>query len=48
MLLIKHAIWLIGIINNLYNDRFTGNIQINFFEGGVTNVTKTESFKPVA
>lgn len=27
------------------NPTFTGNIKINFFLGGVTNLTKTESFK---
>ena len=27
------------------NPTFTGNIKINFFLGGVTNLTVTESFK---
>ena len=27
------------------NPTFTGNIKINFFLGGVTNITVTESFK---
>ena len=27
------------------NPTFTGNIRINFFLGGVTNLTVTESFK---
>ena len=27
------------------NSTFTGNVKINFFMGGVTNLTVTESFK---
>jgi hypothetical protein len=46
MLLLNHAQWLIDILNKAYRENFTGNIQINFYLGGVTNITKTESIKP--
>lgn len=46
MLVLKYAQWLIDILNDVYKQKFTGNIQINFFEGGITNLTKTQSFKP--
>lgn len=46
MILLAHAQWLVDILNKIYTDRFTGNIQINFFGGSITNITKTESFKP--
>lgn len=46
MLLLHHAQWLIDILNKAFHDKFTGHIQINFFGGGITNITKTESFKP--
>lgn len=46
MLLITHAQWLIDVINDIHKKRFTGNIQINFFSGSITNITKTESLKP--
>lgn len=39
-------IWLLEFLNIAINEKFTGNIQINFSLGGITNVTKTESFKP--
>ena len=38
--------WLINFLNIAISDKFTGSIQINFSFGGITNVTKTESFKP--
>lgn len=38
--------WLIEYLTPLIVGKFTGNIQINFFMGGVTNVVKTESIKP--
>lgn len=46
MLLLHNAQWLINILNQAFKDRFTGSIQINFSFGGITNLTKTESFKP--
>jgi hypothetical protein len=33
-------------IENLVNSKFTGNIRINFFEGGIGNINKEESIKP--
>lgn len=38
--------WINDIIQRLIADKFTGNIQINFFKGGITNVTRVESIKP--
>lgn len=38
--------WLADLINNAISSRFCGSIQINFHLGGITNVVKTESFKP--
>jgi len=35
-----------NLIEALIKEKFTGSIQINFFQGGITNITKTESFKP--
>lgn len=46
MLLLKHGQWLVDILNKAFNDHFTGSIQINFSFGGITNIVKTESFKP--
>lgn len=46
MLLLHNAQWLIDILNKAFHDRFTGSLQINFFQGGISNVTRTESFKP--
>lgn len=46
MLLLHHAQWLIEFLNKLYTERFTGNIQINFFGGSITNINKSESFRP--
>jgi len=36
---------LFALIKKACNDNFTGYIQINFFQGGVTNLNKHESFK---
>ena len=38
--------WLIDYIKRLIADKFTGNIQINFFKGGISNINKNESIKP--
>lgn len=38
--------WVFNLIKDLVKNRFTGNIQINFHLGGITNVNKSESFKP--
>lgn len=38
--------WIIDIIQLAIKEGFTGNIQINFFRGGIANITKTESIKP--
>ena len=38
--------WLINFLRDLIARKFTGNIRINFFNGGVTNVNKEESIKP--
>ena len=38
--------WLFGVIKNLMNNEFTGNLKINFFKGGITNLNKEESIVP--
>ncbi len=38
--------WLLNLIRDLGKKKFTGNLRINFFKGGVTNVNKDESIKP--
>lgn len=40
--------WLLDIIKKLIDDKFTGNIQVNFYQGGITNVTENRSYKPPA
>jgi hypothetical protein len=37
--------WLFDLIADLVRSKFTGNIRINFFKGGITNVNKEESIK---
>ncbi|MGA1869166.1 MAG: hypothetical protein ACMUJM_11550 [bacterium] len=31
------------IIDKLIEDHFTGNLQLNFFKGGITNLNKSEA-----
>ena len=38
--------WLFAIITSLVEKKFTGSLQINFFKGGISNVSKNESLKP--
>jgi len=38
--------WLFDLITKLIEDKFTGSLQINFFQGGISNVNKSESIKP--
>jgi hypothetical protein len=38
--------WLYDLIADLMKRRFTGNLRINFFKGGITNINKEESIKP--
>jgi hypothetical protein len=38
--------WLFALIKNLVENKFTGSIRINFFQGGITNINKEESIKP--
>lgn len=38
--------WLFNFITNLVRNKFTGNLKINFFKGGITNVNKDESIVP--
>ena len=37
--------YIMRLVSKLIKENFTGNIQINFRCGGVTNINKTESFK---
>lgn len=43
----KSLNWAITLITDLFKNQFTGNIQINFFKGEISNVNKAESFKPI-
>ena len=38
--------WMFELVGNLLKDGYTGKIEINCFQGGVSNVNKTESIKP--
>lgn len=38
--------WIFDIIRMLIKEKFTGSLQINFFQGGIGNVNKIESMKP--
>jgi len=38
--------WIITVIENLMKSKFTGNLRINFSEGGISNVNKNESMIP--
>lgn len=41
----EHLEWLSKMLLEASNSGFSGNIQINFFKGAVTNINKHESFK---
>jgi len=38
--------WIVKILKELVARKFTGNIQINFQFGGISNVNILESIKP--
>jgi len=38
--------WIIEIIKKAIQDKFTGYIQVNFFQGGISNINRFESIKP--
>ena len=38
-------IWVIDYLNRTVPVRFTGKVEINFFEGGVTNINEVKSVK---
>lgn len=38
--------WLIKIIKEVIDSRFTGYIQINFVNGTISNVNKHETIRP--
>ena len=38
--------WLSTVIESLIKNKFTGNLRINFFKGGITNLNKEESMVP--
>jgi len=40
-------LWLINFIKELVHSEYTGKIEINFFKGGITNINKFESIKPL-
>ncbi len=37
--------WVYKLIKKLSEEGYTGKIEINFFQGGVSNVNKFESIK---
>ncbi len=41
----KEAEVIVILIKKLVKEEFTGNIQINFKLGGISNINKLESFK---
>ena len=38
--------WVLDLIRYSAREKFSGNIQVNFQFGGVTNLSKTQTFKP--
>ena len=40
--------WIIGVLRQSIDAKFTGYIQINFFQGAISNINKLESIKPPA
>jgi hypothetical protein len=38
--------WLITVITKAIEGKFTGSIKIDFFNGGVANVSVNETLKP--
>ena len=41
----KDIKWVLEEIIDCAKTSFTGNLQINYFKGGVSNINKTESIK---
>lgn len=42
------TIWAKNLIEDAKDNKFTGRLEFNFFEGGVSNVNRFESIKPPA
>ena len=42
---LKDIKWVLEKIIDCAKAGFTGNLQINYFKGGVSNINKTESIK---
>jgi len=40
-------LWTVQTINSLVNVGYTGKIELNFFQGGVTGVNFSQSVKPL-
>ncbi len=38
--------WLTEIISKAIGEKFTGSVTINFFNGGIANVSVNETLKP--
>ena len=38
--------WIFKLIQDLVTKKYSGNVQINFHLGGITNINKVESIKP--
>jgi hypothetical protein len=45
MVIDKETEILVSMFQKLVKEKFTGNIQINFRLGGISNINKLESFK---
>lgn len=38
--------WLVELLKRYTQDRFTGQLTINFFQGGITNIEERRTYKP--
>lgn len=43
----KNLEWAIKMIQELAESRYTGKVEINFQFGGISNINKFESIKPL-
>lgn len=41
----KSLSWVVSLVTILIKEEFTGNVQLNFFKGNISNINKSESFK---
>ena len=43
----KPALGIAELIDYLIFRKYVGKVELNFFEGGITNINMRESFKPL-